>query len=243
MLLVKNNLSPTNVSILTNGSESIWATFSVNGITHYVASWYRDPDATSEHILLFREQLSKIMANHRTSKQPRFHVLGDFNFGKIDWTPRLHKDNGVCLSNSSGKLLLDILNDFAAEQLVSFPTRGTNTLDLVISNSPNQFTEISPLDQFSDHVALFCRLRCLFPIKRKPHRLIWQFSKGDYGAMTNDTQSFTLGYFNGGQNNRTVDENWQLIKSFLERTVKKNVPTKRTGAKILSRGLPIAFVS
>ncbi|KAJ8044519.1 hypothetical protein HOLleu_07289 [Holothuria leucospilota] len=49
--------------------------------------------------------------------------------------------------------------------------------------------------------------------------------------MRNDTRSFTLGYFNGGQNNRTVDENWQLIKSFLERTVKKNVPTKRTGAK------------
>ncbi|KAJ8049934.1 hypothetical protein HOLleu_02903 [Holothuria leucospilota] len=68
MLLVKNNLSPTNVSNLTNGSESIWAKFSVNGTIHYVASWYSDPHAPSEHILLFREQLSKIMADHRTSK-------------------------------------------------------------------------------------------------------------------------------------------------------------------------------
>ncbi|KAJ8044464.1 hypothetical protein HOLleu_07223 [Holothuria leucospilota] len=133
------------------------------------------------------------MANHRTNKQPCFHVLGDFNFCKINWSIRLHKGNGLCHSNSSEKLLLDILNDFAAEQLGNFPTRGTNTLDLLISNSPNQFTEISPLDLFSDHVALFCRLRCLFPIKRKPHRLIWQFSKGDYGAMRNDTWSFALG--------------------------------------------------
>ncbi|KAJ8038096.1 hypothetical protein HOLleu_19075 [Holothuria leucospilota] len=68
MLLVKNNLSPTNVSNLTNGSESVWAKFSVNGTIHYVASWYRDPDAPSEHILLFREQLSKIMATHKTRK-------------------------------------------------------------------------------------------------------------------------------------------------------------------------------
>ncbi|KAJ8044752.1 hypothetical protein HOLleu_07592 [Holothuria leucospilota] len=83
MLLVKNNLTPSRVSNLTDGSESIWAKFSINGTMHYVASWYRDPDAPSEHTSLLREQLSKIMANHKTRKQPCFHILGDFNFSKL----------------------------------------------------------------------------------------------------------------------------------------------------------------
>ncbi|KAJ8031305.1 hypothetical protein HOLleu_27992 [Holothuria leucospilota] len=228
MLLVKNNLTPSRVSNLTDGSESIWAKFSINGTMHYVASWYRDPDAPSEHTSLLREQLSKIMANHKTRKQPCFHILGDFNFSRIDWLTRLNKDSGLCLTNSSGKLLLDIINDFAADQLVNFATRGDNTLDLLITNSPSQYIEVSPLDPFSDHEALFCRLKCLLPNIRQSRRLIWQFSKGDYSTMRRDTRTFALGYFNGGQNNRSIDENWQLLKSFLERTVKKNVPTKLT---------------
>ena len=228
MLLVKNNLTPSRVNYLTDGSESIWAKFSINGTMHYVASWYRDPDAPSDHIFLLREQLSKIMANHKTRKQPCFHVLGDFNYSKIDWLTRLNKDSGLCLTDSSGKLLVDILNDFAADQLVNFTTRGDNTLDLLLTNSPSQYVDVSPLDPFSDHEALLCRLKCFFPNIRQPRRLIWQFSKGDYSTMRRDTRSFAIGYFNGGQNNRSIDENWQLLKSFLERTVKKNVPTKLT---------------
>ena len=40
-----------------------------------------------------------------------------------------------------------------------------------------------------------------------------------------------MGYFNGTQNKRDVEENWQLISSFLERTVKKNIPSKMSRAR------------
>ncbi|KAJ8029979.1 hypothetical protein HOLleu_29537 [Holothuria leucospilota] len=231
MLLIKNHLSPTQVNFIADGSESIWAKVSINGTWHYIASWYRDPDAQVEHISLLRDQLSKIMTSHRNSKLPCFHVLGDFNFSQIDWAHRLDKDSGNSVSNHSGKLLLDIINDFAADQLVKSPTRGNNTLDLVITNTPSQYTDVSTMDSPSDHAAIVCKLKCLFPNLKQPRRRITQYSKGDYATMRRDTRGFCIKYFNGGQDMRTVEENWQLIKSFLEKTVKANIPTKMTKSR------------
>ena len=53
---------------------------------------------------------------------PSVHVLGDFNFKDIDWPDILNK-SGAALSQSVGKILIDIMNDHGLEQLVHFPTR------------------------------------------------------------------------------------------------------------------------
>ena len=54
----------------------------------------------------------------------------DFNFGDIVWPDRLNK-SGSPLSQSEGEILIEIMNDYGLEQLVHFPTREKNTLDLI----------------------------------------------------------------------------------------------------------------
>ena len=39
-------------------------------------------------------------------------------------------------------MLIDVMNDHGLEQLVHFPTRGKNTLDLILTSLPGQFQEI-----------------------------------------------------------------------------------------------------
>ena len=78
---------------------------------------------------LFKDQLIHVRNQHKSKqKLPSVHVLGDFNFKVIDWTDRLNK-SGV--SQSKGKMLIDIMNDHGLEQLVHFPTQekhiGFNT--------------------------------------------------------------------------------------------------------------------
>ena len=67
-------------------------------------------------------------------KLPSVHVLGDFNFKDIDWPDRLSK-SGSTLSLSEGQILIDIMNDHGLEQMIHFPTRGKNTLDLILTTT------------------------------------------------------------------------------------------------------------
>ena len=55
------------------------------------------------------------------------------------------------LNQSEGQILTDIMNDHGLEQLVHFPAREKNTLDLILTSLPGQFQEIHSPDKLSDH--------------------------------------------------------------------------------------------
>ena len=61
--------------------------------------------------------------------------------GTIIWPEGLSK-SGPPLSLSEGEKFIEILNDPHLEQLVHFPTREKNTLDLIITSLPSQFLDI-----------------------------------------------------------------------------------------------------
>ena len=109
-----------------------------NKTSLYLASWYRPPAGSSGDFRLFRDQLDQIRNKHKGNKLPAVHVLEDFNFKDIAWPDRLNK-SGSMLSKSEGQMLTDIMNDHSLEQLVHFPTREKNTLDLILASLPGQF--------------------------------------------------------------------------------------------------------
>ena len=91
------------------------------------------------------------MCIHKGNKRlPSVHILGDFNFCDIDWPDRLSK-SGPPLRLSEGEKFIEILNDHHLEQLVHFPTREKNTLNLIITSLPSQFLDIQSPDGLSDH--------------------------------------------------------------------------------------------
>ena len=92
-------------------------------------------------------------------------MLGDFNFKDISWPDRLNK-SGLFLSQSEGQLLIDVMNDHGLEQLVHFPTREKNTLDLILTSLPGQFQEIHSPDKLSDHDVISGTLKIHIPPKR-----------------------------------------------------------------------------
>ena len=128
----------------------------------------------------------------------------------------MNKDTNSCLADSEGQSLIDILNEASADQLVQFPTREENTLDLLITTLPGQFINIHSPDKFSDHDMVKGTFRCTVPRKSIPKRTFFQYSKGDYNQMRDDTKIFSTDcYFNGHQSNRSVEDNWNLIKKII----------------------------
>jgi hypothetical protein len=79
-----------------------------------------------------------------------FCIVGDFNLPLMDW---------VNNSSPNHKVYIELLSYFQSnslEQLVSFPTRDNNLLDIILSDNPSQFRNIAPMAPIgsSDHVTI-----------------------------------------------------------------------------------------
>ena len=116
-----------------------WVKVFANKTSHFVASWYRPPGGDLVELELqlksFESQLDKIKDIHKGNKSHSVHVLGDFNFSDIVRVDRLNK-SGSPLSPSGREKVIEIMKDHHLEQVVNFPTRGRNTLDLIITSLP-----------------------------------------------------------------------------------------------------------
>ena len=98
-------------------------------------------------------------------------------------------------------MLTDIMNDHGLEQLVHFPTREKNTLDLILTSLPGQFQEIHSPDKLSDHdvVSGTLKVYILPPTpptppppkkKKKTRRKVYLYHKGDFESMRKDASDF-----------------------------------------------------
>ena len=220
------------ITELENDSESIWVKVFANKTSHFVANWYRPPGSTSEEIQLFREQLDYIRTHHNGKELPSVHVLGDFNCKDIDWPDRLSK-SGSTLSQSEGQILIDMMNDHGLEQIVHLPTREKNTLDLILTtlHVPGQFHDVHSPDKLSDHDIVSGTLKMFNPPPpppiKKPRRKVYLYQKGDYESKRKDTLGFAKEkYFNGHSDTRSVQENFDLLTSFIQDSADKHIPSK-----------------
>ena len=134
---------------------------------------------------------------------------------------------GHYLSQTEGQILIDIMNDHGLEQLVNYPTREKNTLDLMLTSLPGQFTDIHSPDKLSDHDIVSGTLEIAIPHIKKPRRKVYRYQKGDYESMRAETLKFAKErYFNGYSDCRSVQENFNLITSFIQESADKHIPSK-----------------
>ena len=100
------------------------------------------------------------------------------------------------------------MNDHRLEQMVHFPTREKNTLDLILTTLPGQFKDVHFPDKLSDHDIVSGTLKIFIPPIKKHRRKVYLCQKGDYESMRKDTLEFakvkilqwSLGYsFSAGE--------------------------------------------
>ena len=84
-------------------------------------------------------------------------LLGDMNFPAIDWSdngnPRLPPYSDESDTEIQINALLNLTEEFLLNQLISKPTRGANTLDLVFTNVTSDLVDciITKCENMSDH--------------------------------------------------------------------------------------------
>ena len=218
------------ITALENDSESVWIKVFANKTSNFIESWYRPPGgdlATQDSQLMsLKSQIEKIKDIHKGNKLPSVHILGDFNFCDIVWLDRLSK-SGSTLSLSEGEKFIEIFNDHRLEQLVHFPTRERNTLDLIIASLPRQFLDIQSPNRLSDHAIVSGTMKIVIPPIKKPRRKVYRYQKGDYESMRSDALKFAKERnFNGYSDSRSGQENFNLITSLIHDSADKHIPSK-----------------
>ena len=70
-------------------------------------------------------------------------------------------------------------------------------------------------------------LKIVIPPIKKPRREVYRYQKGDYESMRSDALRFAKErHFNGYSDSRSVQENFNLIPSFIQDTADKHIPSK-----------------
>ena len=111
--------------------------------------------------------------------------------------------------------------------MVYFHTREKNTFDLILTTLPGQFQHAHSHYKLSDHGIASGTLKIFIPPIKKPRRKVYLYQKGDYESMRKDTLEFAKEkYFNGHSDTRSVQENFDLLTSFIQDSVDKHIPSK-----------------
>eukprot|EP00116_Pleurobrachia_bachei_P010141 sb/3470403/ len=106
----------------------------------FLACVYRPPDTEDS---LYANALTKLQEEiNFVSKEngvvPEIIILGDFNLPHMDWVCTSHPDRNSTKASPYHRTL-ELIDENFLEQLVLFPTRGNNILDLVLTNTPDYF--------------------------------------------------------------------------------------------------------
>ena len=92
---------------------------------------------------------------------------------------------------------------------------------------PDQFADIHSPDKLSDHDIVSGTLKIAIPLIKKPRRKVYRYQKGDYESMRAETLKLAKErYFNGYSDTRSVQENFNLITSFIQESADKHIPSK-----------------
>ena len=127
---------------------------------------------------------------------------------------------------------LDLAAEHSLEQMVDFPTRGDNTLDLVFTSHPSYVERCKPLPPIadkSDHdIVLFDTSHQ--PVRTRPkRRTIYIWKKANIMEIKRSLQEYYRHF--QSQSFSSVDEMWNNIKEEITKTIQDHVPTKRTLAR------------
>ena len=123
-------------------------------------------------------------------------ICGDFNLPGWDWRTRTIKLNTKYPYLHS--LFGNLLDDTGLTQIVDIPTRKDNTLDLIITNLPNQVQRVEVIPGLSDHDIVLTEF-ALAPIKLKQKpRAIPLYKKANWDTMKQELRERPFNLKRGG---------------------------------------------
>ena len=151
-----------------------------------IMSAYRPP----KNDLPYAQRLCQAIRNI-TLKYPSatLWLSGDFNLPVIDWTTDSIKGHQYNLAINN--CFLPTFHDLGLFQMVDFPTRNCNTLDLFLTNRSSLVNKCIPLPGVSDHEMVLTMSNVRAKRQKAICRKVFMWKKADMNKIKADLRVFS----------------------------------------------------
>ena len=155
---------------------------------------------------------------------------GDFNLPEINWTDHTVTDSQY--PHRVSKTFLDIAKDLNLEQVVNFPRRLQNTLDLVFMSHPSfkiRYKPLPPIGLKSDHDMVLLDTSILPVRNRLPRQRIYIWKKANVDGIRSHFQAFADRFCTTSA--QSVEDMWTTFKSAISSAVSQHAPSKMSSPR------------
>ncbi|CAG2232939.1 CD39 [Mytilus edulis] len=192
-----------------------------------IISAYRPPNKNDIDYL--KQMIIEINELKLKFKNSTFWLGGDFNLPDIKWSEQ--NISGSMYSKELNEAFIDMLNNLGIEQMVDFPTRKDNILDLFCTNQPALITKIKSIPGISDHDIVLVDAICKPQRSKQSQHKIYLWKKVDIKKIKDVTSHFISELISQTNENLNIDQLWNKFKEGSNKIIDDNVPSKITKSK------------
>jgi len=191
-----------------------------------VASVYRPPSNDDTYLEELCNQLNQIHLDYPNSA---LWIAGDTNLPDIDWS-------NSCITGHSYSLkinhnFLDFISDNALTQMNNTPTRGSNILDVFITDRPSLVESCDVVSGISDHEALFVKSLVTARLSQPSKRTIYLWSQANFHDIRNQINSLCEEFVGSHTSSTPIETLWNSFQEICN-TCLDLVPTKLSSSNI-----------
>ena len=121
------------------------------------------------------------------------------------------------------------LADNGLTQMISEPTRLTNTLDLTLTNVPERINRTKVLPGISDHHVTYTELDLKIHRQKQTPRTLWLYKRADWDGFRSEIDPIMQEL--AERDDLNTEEMWNTIKTTIITGMEKHIPRKTTRRK------------
>jgi len=156
-------------------------------------------------------------------------IAGDLNLPDINWTDSNIAGNNYPLPLNTA--FLNFVNTFGLTQIVDFPTRQGNTLDIFPTNRPSLFELCVPIAGISDHKAVLTKSNINIMAHEQSRRKIYLWNRTDSNLIRAFFCDFCNEFLNNDSINTAINQLWSDFQSACHFCLDNLVPSKLSSDK------------
>ena len=195
VLYVKSTLQcciNSSIRVGDDNTESVWVDVTGGRDKIVLGLIYRPPNESMEVTSSLLQEIA------RACRYRQVCILGDFNFRNIDW--------GNITGDREAEEFLNVVQNNFLKQVIREPTRQGNILDLVLTKSENDISEVEVGGQLgnSDHNEIRFNVKWGGKFKGCNNVKVPDFRRADYTGLRNQLadvnwEAIGVGEYGSGQ--------------------------------------------
>jgi hypothetical protein len=193
-----------------NGNDSI-----------IVGALYRPTDNNQQYMDSLNQIIEYIC---HSNPNTAVWIGGDANLPDIDWTT--NQVVGHQYRKEISESHLNTLGRLGLEQIVDFPTRLDNTLDVVITNRPSLVNHCVGMPGLSDHDIVYMDMNVKATRQKPVRHKIFLWKRADFNSIRSVTKEWSNNFISAHTTSTPVEDLADEIQHFLDKILEEQVPSK-----------------